>query len=479
MLFNSYEFIFLFLPATIAGFFFLGRQWRSAGTLWLVGASLFFYGWWDLRYVPLLCMSICFNYLIGKRIERLAAGHAIPTGGHVTATMPDARSRKSWLALGIIVNILLLGYFKYTKFFLGTANLLSGSNIFDLPHVVLPLGISFFTFTQTAYLVDTYRGQAKNRSFLTYCEFVTIFPHLIAGPIINYREMIPQFLATHTFRVQWDNLAMGIAIFIIGLAKKVLIADKIAPWVNDVYSHVDALTLPISWIGALGYTIQLYFDFSGYSEMAIGLGLMINLHLPLNFNSPYQSLSIIDFWRRWHMTLGLWVKNYLYIPLGGSHCSTIRKMGNLFLSMLIIGFWHGAGWTYVVWGGLHGLLLIVNHLWRKLHIELPKLLCWILTFGSVVACLVVFRAENFSVAGRILSSMINFQSISTPIDHAHWIHLRNIFALTFATALIPHPIHLLKRFFHPNWIWCIGLAGLFLYTLTQLQNYTEFVYFEF
>ncbi len=479
LLFNSFEFIFLYLPVTIAGFFWLGKRWHPAGTLWLVLASLFFYGWWDLHYVPLLCASICFNYLVGRQIEQLAAGYVIPAGGHVESDVPHARARKAWLAFGIIANLLLLGYFKYTDFFLSTANLLAGSDLFDLPHIVLPLGISFFTFTQTAYLIDAYRGQTKNRSFLTYCEFVTIFPHLIAGPIINHHEMIPQFLAEHTFRIQWDNMAMGLAIFTIGLAKKVLLADKIAPWVNGVYAHVDALTMPEAWLGALGYALQLYFDFSGYSEMAIGLGLLINLRLPLNFDAPYQSLSIIDFWRRWHMTLGLWVKNYLYIPLGGSRCGTVRKMCNLFLSMLIIGFWHGAGWTYVVWGGLHGLLLIVNHLWRKLQISLPKIFCWLLTFVSVVACLVIFRSENFHVAKSVLMAMMDVSSIVLPFDHALAKHLSIVLALTLVTVLLPHPIRLLQRHFHPGWQWCIPLAALLLYTVTMLHDYTEFLYFQF
>ena len=479
LLFNSYEFIFLFLPVAVIGFFCIGKRWHSTGTLWLVLASLFFYGWWDLCYVPLLCTSICFNYLVGRKIEHLATGYDNQPGERVGAAVPHVRARKAWLAFGIIVNIILLSYFKYTDFFLGTANRLVGVDLFDLPHIMLPLGISFFTFTQTAYLFDAYRGQTRNRSFLTYCEFVTIFPHLIAGPIINHREMIPQFLAERTFRVQWDNVAMGLAIFTLGLAKKVLIADKIAPWVNGVYAHVDTLTMPEAWLGALGYALQLYFDFSGYSEMAIGLGLMINLKLPLNFDSPYQSLSIIDFWRRWHMTLGLWVKNYLYIPLGGGRCGILRKMCNLFFSMLIIGFWHGAGWTYVVWGGLHGLLLIVNHLWRRLHIYLPKILCWFLTFGSVVACLVVFRSENFHISKSVLMAMMDFSRIALPIDHTLAKHLEIILALTLVVAFLPHPIRLLQRHFHPDWKWCIPLAALLVYTVTMLHDYTEFMYFQF
>lgn len=331
LLFNSYEFIFLFLPVTFAGFFLLGRCKKNYAMLWLVAASFIFYGYWDYRYVPLLFSSILFNYLVGRQIEK-------------------TRSKK-WLLFGIAVNVLLLGYFKYTDFFLGTINDIAGESYFALPHIVLPLGISFFTFTQSAYLVDVYRGEAVNSSFAAYCEFVTIFPHLIAGPIINYKEMLPQFLADKTFKINYDNLAMGISIFAMGLFKKVAIADKLAIWANAAFSHTESLTFLEAWIGALSYTFQLYFDFSGYSEMAIGLGLMFNLKLPINFNSPYQATSIIDFWRRWHMTLGSWVRDYLYIPMGGNRRGEFAKMRNLFVSMMIIGLWHGAGWTFCLLGG--------------------------------------------------------------------------------------------------------------------------------
>lgn len=333
MLFNSYEFILCFFPLTWMLFFLFGRMKKERlATLWLVVASFFFYGWWDIRYVPLLFASIAINYLVGRRLEQNPGN-------------------KSWLICGIAVNLFLLGYFKYTDFFIITFNDISGVSYFDLPHIVLPLGISFFTFTQTAYLVDAYRGETKNKSFITYCEFVTIFPHLIAGPIINHKEMIPQFISPTTFKCNYENMAKGLTIFSLGLFKKVAIADNLAIWSNEAFGAIDALTFFEAWCGALSYTLQLYFDFSGYSEMAIGLGLMINLKFPVNFNSPYKSCSIIDFWRRWHMTLGLWVKNYLYIPMGGNRHGELRKMRNLLVSMLLIGLWHGAGWTFVLWGG--------------------------------------------------------------------------------------------------------------------------------
>lgn len=419
-------------------------------------------------------------------------------GEHVARTAPGAIARKGWLLFGIGVNVLLLGYFKYMDFFLGTVNMLAKAQLFDLPHIILPLGISFFTFTQTAYLVDAYRGQTKNASFLTYCEFVTIFPHLIAGPIINHREMIPQFVAERTFRVNWDNMAHGLAIFIIGLFKKVVIADGIAPWVNDIFARADSLTFLEAWIGALGYTMQLYFDFSGYSEMAIGLGLVLNLKLPVNFNSPYRALSMIDFWRRWHMTLGLWVKNYLYIPMGGGRCGVVRKMRNLFASMLIIGLWHGAGWTFVFWGGAHGIMLMINHLWRMTKIEMPKVLCWLLTFLGIVVCWVFFRAETFHAAWQVLTAMTDFWNIVLPankaqslsllsnfgvtfgeISNASLIHLRTLLLLTAGTVVIPNPLQLVLKYFHPTWKWGIVLSAMFLYTITKLNHYSEFLYFQF
>lgn len=498
MLFNSYEFLFLFLPVAIVGFFLSSKKSHAFGTLWLVAASLFFYGWWDMRYVPLLCASIVFNYFVGARIERLAAAYPITPGGHVGREVPGAAARKGWLAFGIIINVLLLGYFKYMDFFLYTMNMLAGADLFDLPHIVLPLGISFFTFTQTAYLVDAYRGQAKNASFLTYCEFVTIFPHLIAGPIINHREMIPQFMDDRTFHMNWDHIAKGLTIFIIGLFKKVIIADGISPWVNSIFSHTDALTFFEAWIGALGYSLQLYFDFSGYSEMAIGLGLLLNLKLPMNFDSPYQSLSIIDFWRRWHMTLGLWVKNYLYIPMGGGRCGVLKKMRNLFASMLIIGLWHGAGWTFVFWGGMHGVMLVINHLWRMTKVELPKVLCWAMTFLGVVLCWVFFRAENFHTAWNVVSAMTNVGNIVLPEKYAASLsflalcgvsfanppdlslkHLNTLLGLLALTVFIPNPLRLVERHFPPYRVVAIALAVLFLYMMTRLQNYTEFLYFQF
>ena len=446
---------------------------------WLVIASLLFYGYWDYHYVPLLMFSIIMNFGVGRQIE-LRDGKRI------------------WLLAGIIFNIALLGYFKYTDFFLGTVNTLLGKEQFLLPHIVLPLGISFFTFTQTAYLVDAYRGETRNKSFLTYCEFVTIFPHLIAGPIIEHKTMIPQFLRPDTFRINWRNLACGLVIFVMGLFKKSVIADELAVWCSYIFSHIDTLTFLEAWIGALAYTFQLYFDFSGYSEMAIGLGLMFNLRFPINFNSPYKAASMIDFWRRWHMTLGLWVKKYLYIPLGGNRQGKWKQMRNLFASMVIIGLWHGAGWTYVIWGGMHGLFLMINHQWRRLDIHIPHTIAWAITFLCVVFCWVIFRADNIHNGLAMIGTMLDISTFALPDEEryvdafsgvgVHFIHwgmpkllhqILLIFLILFILVLkAKNPLQMMETF-APNWKWFVVILFMGIAALCQMNSYTEFLYFQF
>lgn len=479
MVFNSYSFIFLFLPITFMVFFLLGKYApKKSATLWLVLASFFFYGWWDYKYVPLLFSSIVFNYLIGQQLEK-RPGY------------------KPWLIFGISCNILLLGYFKYTDFLLSTLNKLAGTGL-NLPHIVLPLGISFFTFTQTAYLIDAYRGNTKNESFLTYCEFVTIFPHLLAGPIIDHKKMIPQFIADKTFQIDWHNIAAGISLFTMGLFKKVIIADMLSPWVKGAFTNTATLTFLEAWIGAIAYTFQIYFDFSGYSEMAVGLALMFNLKFPVNFNSPLQATSIIDFWRRWHMTLGEWVREYLYIPMGGNRQGEFKKMRNLFVSMLLIGIWHGAGWTFMLWGFLHGVLLVINHQWRRLNITFPRFFSWMLTFLCIVTTCAIFRAETLNDAWNVLKAMADISNFALPantkwetalagygIKFVLW-HIPKVMhqsililiALTIVLTNTKNPVEWMKSF-KSNWKWLVIILGMLLYTLNGINTYTEFLYFQF
>lgn len=408
MLFNSYSFIFLYLPITFAGMFVLAKHSHRLAALWLALASLTFYAVWDARFVLLLLGSIGFNYgagyLIGLRRE---AGHA-----------------KQLLAGAIGINLALLAYFKYTNFFIASANEAVGSHIPAL-NIILPLGISFFTFTQIAYLVDVYRGIAREANFIHYLLFVTWFPHLIAGPVLHHKQMMPQFANPATYRINSEYVAVGLTIFVLGLAKKVLIADNLAEYATPIFSAArdgHVLMLFEAWVGALAYTLQLYFDFSGYSDMAIGLSLMFNIRLPLNFDSPYKATNIIDFWRRWHMTLSAFLRDYLYFALGGNRNGTAHRYVNLMTTMLLGGLWHGAGWTFLVWGGLHGFYLMVNHGWRAVKVRLglgdggrlAKLGAGALTFLAVVVAWVFFRADSLSTAGSILSGMAGLNGVSLP-----------------------------------------------------------------
>ena len=335
--------------------------------------------------------------------------------------------------MAIAVNLFFLIYFKYANFFVDNLNHLTGSAL-SLATVVLPLGISFFTFTQIAFLADTWQGKVKEFNFVHYALFVTYFPHLIAGPVLHHAEMMPQFAKRNVCHVNWDNMAVGLSIFVLGLAKKVLLADAVADFSTPVFDAVKAGGQPMlfeSWVGALAYTLQLYLDFSAYSDMAIGLSLMFNVRLPLNFNSPYKATCIIDFWRRWHMTLSRFLRDYLYIPLGGSRLGTKRRYVNLMLTMLLGGLWHGAGWTFVIWGALHGFYLLVNHAWRALkqHFgwshggRLATLAAGALTFLAVVVGWVFFRADSFSSAVTMLQGMVGVNGVSLPSSLERWSRL--------------------------------------------------------
>jgi alginate O-acetyltransferase complex protein AlgI len=415
VLFSSYEFIFFFLPAVLGGFLALSRfrQIRLAAA-WLALASIFFYGYWSPRYVFLLMGSIGFNFLASKYIQRFCSA-------------PDNRRMRMLLGFSIAVNLCILGYFKYANFFSDSVNSLLGTG-WQLASIILPIGISFFTFTQIAFLVDTYQGKVRESSFVPYLLFVTYFPHLIAGPVLHHAEMMPQFSNRSTYRFCLKNFVAGAAFFVIGLFKKVILADGIQPFVAPVFEANPSYTLSLieAWGAALAYSLQLYFDFSGYSDMAIGLSKMFNVNLPLNFNSPYKARSIIDFWRRWHMTLSRFLRDYLYIALGGNRNGKIRRYINLLLTMLLGGMWHGAGWTFIIWGGLHGLYLIINHLWGALKKSLfPPIHRWqplanalavLLTFISVVIAWVFFRALNIESALRVIFAMVGLNGFTLPIQ---------------------------------------------------------------
>ncbi len=401
MLFNSYEFILAFLPISFFVYFYLNsKRLTTAAKAWLVFTSLFFYSWWNIVYLPLILISILFNYTItNTMIEH-------------DKSRRKYLSKKSLLQVGLLFNIGLLVYFKYMDFFISNTNTIFGSDI-ELLHLALPLAISFFTLQQIAFLIDSYEGLVKEKNFLDYTIFVTFFPQLIAGPIVHHKEMMPQFFSVRNKVKNYKNIALGIFIFSIGLFKKVVIADTFAVWATQGFDVATTLNLFEAWVTSLSYTFQLYFDFSGYTDMAIGAALLFNIKLPINFNSPYKATGMIDFWQRWHITLSNFITTYIYTPIIRSFDKlTFNKaMFATVVTFLIAGLWHGASWMFVIFGGLHGLGLITNHYWKKRKIKMNKVLAWFITFNFVNITFVFFRAKEWNDAVKVLNSMFSLDNV--------------------------------------------------------------------
>ncbi|HEX7010074.1 MAG TPA: MBOAT family protein [Phycisphaeraceae bacterium] len=500
MLFNSYTFILLFLPVVLAGYALIGRlAARRTAMAWLVLASVIYYGWWNPRYVGLLLASVLANYVTGLLLGASCA----------------SRRGRVVLGLGVAANLALLGYYKYANFFVDTASALAGTH-WHLEPIVLPLAISFFTFQQIAYLVDAYRGEAREYHLIDYALFVTFFPQLIAGPIVHHKEMLPQFTEPGPIRLRASDLSVGVTIFTIGLCKKVLLADEAAAHASPVFAAADALT-PIStleaWVGVLCYAMQIYFDFSGYSDMAIGAARLFGIKLPLNFHSPYKAASVAEFWRRWHITLSRFLRDYLYIPLGGNRKGKLRRYVNLMITMLLGGLWHGAGWTFVAWGALHGIYLCINHGWaawlRRRRRDQQRrgtahhLAACGLTFLAVTVAWVFFRAQTWQGAAHLLAAMIG--GASSP-DALAVISIKNALPLLAAMLavvwLAPNTQQIMADY-EPAWdsspqtgrvepgptaawltwrptpAWAVGIALAGLTALALLTKYSEFIYYDF
>lgn len=486
MLFNSYVFIFLFLPFTFFIYFYLNKKRMTVASKgFLVLASLFFYAWWDIVYLPLILVSMLFNYLLGRELSGYQANRR-------------SYSAKTLLGMGVFFNLALLGYFKYSDFFIINVNRLIENDI-PLMHLALPLAISFYTFQQIAYLVDSYRAETKEYDFLNYAVFVTFFPQLIAGPIVHHAEMMPQFEVLKNKVMNYRNIALGLFIFFMGLFKKVAIADTFAVWATQGFDVAKHLNMLEAWITSLSYTFQLYFDFSGYTDMAIGIALLFNIKLPMNFFSPYKATSIQDFWRRWHITLSRFLKDYIYIPLGGNRKGEIRTYTNLFTTFLLGGIWHGAGWTFVLWGMLHGGALVLHRFWQNIGFKMPTLLAWFITFNFINIAWVFFRAINFESAMKVLAGMFGgtfampvfflpyFEFIQnmgisfTPKwsdlyqnDSMIWLWL---FAGFFVVLSLPNSMQWKKKF-KPN-AWYLTLTVLLSLTVFMLYRKSEFIYFNF
>jgi len=491
MLFNSLVFFFGFLPVTLLGYFVLGRVSRPAASGFVALASIVFYGWWSVAYIPLLLGSILFNFLTGNAISAQAEGTV----------------RRRQICYGAIAaNLVLLGYYKYFNFFLTNIESLAGQPVQSL-NIILPLGISFFTFTQIAYLVDSLKGKVRERSFVDYVLFVTYFPHLIAGPVLHHAEMMPQFMDKQNYRPRVAAFSVGLAFFLVGLIKKVVFADGIQPFVGGVFESPanQSLSSADAWLGALAYSLQLYFDFSGYCDMAVGIARMMNIRLPYNFDSPYQSTSIVEFWRRWHMTLSRFLRDYLYIPLGGNRKGEARRYLNLFVTMLLGGLWHGAGWTFIAWGALHGLYLTVNHLWRtgigearlnRLPAIPTKIAGWAITMIFVVIGWVYFRATDVGAANRILSAMFGANGGNAsglryfPTEGIPWViclaavavclpNIQRTFQLRISQQIAAYDRTTGKRLISIFAISASLVIITFLLFLNSSRGAGEFIYFNF
>jgi D-alanyl-lipoteichoic acid acyltransferase DltB (MBOAT superfamily) len=426
-------------------------------------------------------LSILFNYGTGYFLSHKSLSRAF--------------KRKPILVIGICFNLGLLSYFKYADFFISNINYIT-SNHLKLLNIALPLGISFFTFTQISYLVDVYKSKVREYSIVNYFLFVTFFPHLLAGPIIHHKEMMPQFEDLENKVLSYSNLNAGIFLFLLGLFKKVVIADYLALYANAGFDTTELLSFFEAWVSSLSYTLQLYFDFSGYTDMALGSALMFNIKLPINFNSPYKSINIQEFWRRWHITLSRFMRDYVYIPLGGNQVSESKILFNLFLTFLIGGLWHGAGWTFIFWGFLHGFAIIIHRLWKTLNVSMPKALAWFITFNFVNIAWIFFRAKSWESAMNVLNGMFGVNGVILPIrilselkffetfgigkgiPVMSWFAIPVIFISIILATLFKNSNEMLEKF-KPTVVYMIAAGLAFLIAVLHVSKYSEFLYFRF
>ena len=515
MLFNSFEFIFLFLPITVLTYYVLAKRLSvEVALVFLLFASLYFYGYWNPVYLVLIVASIIVNFFLGRRIG-----------------IASTTRKKTWLVAGIVLNLGLLGYYKYFNFFISNVNAVLDVG-WNTEKIILPLAISFFTFQQISYLVDAYNDKCKEYNFLHYSLFVCFFPQLIAGPIVHHKEMLPQFFQKENLSPKLINFAVGISIFALGFFKKTVIADSLSVYVSPTFDTQDSVDLIQAWGASLAYTFQLYFDFSGYSDMAVGCARLFGITLPVNFFSPYKSTSIVEFWRRWHITLSRFLRDYLYIALGGNKNGSFQRYRNLFLTMLLGGLWHGAGWTFVIWGMLHGFYLVINHAWRWVLKALnwaPKsrgyfAFSWLITFVAVVFSWVYFRAPSLQRANDIVLAMLGQNGATIPSGIAYRIgtirHVLNelgigvgegsgsllmgntiwVILAAFIAMVLPNSAQMfskqngvlfeksgafpiqnpaLNAVWKPSLSWSIGTACLLATGILTLGQISEFLYFQF
>lgn len=472
MIFSTYVFLFLFLPVTFGGYFILNSlRLQLAAKWWLVAASLFFYAYGDVSFLPIFVVSIFFNYYIGVTLGRLH-------NNEVISKRSLHRIRLFWLLFGVTVDILLLGYFKYYNFAIENVNLIFSSN-FDLIKLALPLGISFFIFQKVAYLVDSYRGSTKEFTFVNYMLFVSFFPQLIVGPIVHHHDVIPQFTNVRRTKINYNNIAKALFLLALGFSKKLLIADPLTSYAKLAFDNYSHLSMLESWGAGMSYTVSYYFDLSGYADMAIALGLMFNITLPINFNSPYKARDFAEYWRRWHISLSRFLGDYIFKNIFKRGDSTLKFYFAVMITFLVSGIWHGAGWNFIVWGLLNGLFVASSHAMKRNNKELPFIMAWGLTFFGVVITRVLFVSSSISNAITVIVSMFDFSSfriLDTPyleITQVGYICLGMVISLFF-----PNSMEVLKDF-KPNWKFFLATVILMIISISKMGEVKSFLYFQF
>lgn len=487
MLFNSYIYIFLFLPVTVYIYFKLVKKSNFAGVIFLIAASIGYYVYWELKDLIVLLISILINFNIGKILSREISNE-------------KKKLKKGVLWFGITLNLLALCYYKYTDFLIANFNAIFGLNT-ALLKLALPLAISFFTFQQIVYLVESYQGKTKDYKMLDYSLVVLFFPHLLAGPIVNYSEIMAQFSNVKNRFLSFENLNRALFFISIGLFKKVVIADSFSPWVANGFDLSKEVNLVEGWAASLSYTLQLYFDFSGYSDIAIGSALLFNIQFPANFNSPYKAKNIQEFWRRWHISLSLFLRNHIYIPLGGNR-NHFKVYFNLFITFFLGGIWHGAGWNFVAWGALHGGAVVLHRFLQGAKVKIHQNVSWFLTFLFVNFAWIFFRAREWDDSIKIIKGMLGLSGIQLPlfleshlsflkgygVNFGAWIYRLEGFGgmkiipaiiVALGIAFFAKNSQELAQKYKPNLVYMVGTAILFIIATLFISEKAEFLYFNF
>ena len=460
MLFNSYEFILLFLPITFFVYFYLNSKKQIlASKIFLVSASLFFYSWWNPIYLPLILGSMIFNFYIGESLGR--------------------KSTKKMLTFGIVGNVALLGYFKYTDFFIENFNWALNKDV-DLLHLALPLAISYFTFQQIAFLVDSYRGETKEYDFLNYALFITFFPQLLMGPIMHHKEIIPQFQTKWKSFIRWENVSLGLFIFAIGLAKKCLLGDPLTDYAQYAFDNAQKLSMIEAWYASVSYVLSYYFDLSGYADMAIGIGKMFNIDIPKNFNSPYKARNFADYWKRWHITLSRFLGDYIYKSLGGNKSLVWVMYLNIMITFFVSGFWHGAGWNFVVWGLLNGIFVVMAHMMKKANLQMNYYLAWSLMFFGLIITRILFVSNDFGDAWYVTTTLFDISNLR--FENLFYVdfYLQSFYIILalFISLACKNSMEISQNF-KPNFKYIFYTMILLTASLFTFSDAKEFLYFQF